>query len=105
MSLGKDFISPTGALFSPKLVMVGRREPMYDPSREIEEAVFDHFADGLIDKKLTPTVDLFNSLRMKVAASSSQNQALARAMAAAAGVAEDTDLVAAARRRRGRHAR
>ena len=97
MSLGKDFISPTGALFSPKLVLVGRREPMYDPSREIEEAVFDHFGDGLVDKKLTPTVDLYNSLRMKVAAASNQNPALARAMAAAAGVAEDTDLVAAAR--------
>jgi hypothetical protein len=97
MSFGEDFISPTGALFSPKLVLVGRREPMYDPSREIEEAVFDHFADSLVDKKLNPAVDLFHSLQMKVAATSSQNPALARALAAAAGVAEDTDLVAAAR--------
>ncbi len=97
MSFGQDFISPTGTLFSPKMVLVGRREPMYDPAREIEEAVFDHFADSLVDKKLTPAADLFNALRMKVAEASNLNPALARAMAKVAGVADDTDLVAAAR--------
>ena len=30
-SFGEDFISPTGAFFSPTLKLVGRREPMYDP--------------------------------------------------------------------------
>ena len=54
VTFGEDFISPTGAFFSPTLTLVGRREPMYDPGREIEEAVFDHFAQSLITRQVTP---------------------------------------------------
>ncbi len=35
LSLGDGFVSPSGALFSQKLEIVGRCEPMYDAPREI----------------------------------------------------------------------
>ncbi|HWA97094.1 MAG TPA: hypothetical protein VG713_01315, partial [Pirellulales bacterium] len=97
MSFGAQFISPTGAMFSPKLALVGRREPMYDPAREIEEAVFDRFASQLITEELVPTPDLFDSLRLKVAEAAKHNALLAQALAAAAGVSKEMDLVAAAK--------
>jgi hypothetical protein len=97
MSFGRDFVSPTGALFSPKLEFVGQREPMYDPRREIEEGVFDHFAEELVAKPINPTSDMFDSLRMKVAQAAQQSSALARVLAKAAGVSSDTDLEGAAR--------
>jgi len=97
ISIGKDFISPTGALFSSKLEIVGRREPMYDPRREVEEAVFDHFALSLERKPLAVSTDLFQSLRMKMAEAAKTNTVLAQALAQAAGIGSDVDLVAAAR--------
>jgi hypothetical protein len=96
-TFGEDFISPTGAFFSPTLTLVGRREPMYDPAREIEEAVFDHFAQSLITRQVTPAPDAFQMLRLKVAEAAKSNPQLAKAVASAAGVAEEMDLVAAAK--------
>lgn len=97
MSLGEDFISPTGALFSTKMQIAGRREPMYDPRREIEEKVFDFFADSLETKVATPAPDLFKSIRMKLAEASKSNPLLAQALAQAAGVSAEMDLAAAAK--------
>jgi hypothetical protein len=97
LTFGDNFISPTGALFSDKLQIVGRKEPMYSPEREIEEIVFDHFAKGLVDRPLEPTVDLYKSLRLKVAEAAQGNPLLAKAMAQAVAVSESTDLVAAAK--------
>lgn len=97
ISIGEDFVSPTGAIFSSKLRIVGRREPMYDPQREVEEAIFDHFANCLVDKTLIPSRDLAQSLRLKLAEASKTNRQLAQALAAAAGVSADMDLVAAAK--------
>ncbi len=82
MAFAKEFISPTGALFSPTLTLVGRREPMYEPAREIEEAVFDRFAAQLVDRPLDPDSELFDSLAIKVAAAASQNSILAGALLA-----------------------
>jgi hypothetical protein len=97
MSFAKEFISPTGAMFSPTLSVAGRREPMYEPAREIEESVFDRFATQLVDRPLDPAPELFDSLMVKVAAAASQNALLAGALARAAGVGNDVDLVGAAR--------
>jgi hypothetical protein len=97
LSLGEGFISPTGALFSPKLEIVGRSEPMYDPGREVEEAIFDHFALDMDQKVLQPSPDAFQSLRLKVAEASKNNPLLAKALAASAGVSEEMDLVSAAK--------
>ncbi len=96
LSIGDDFISPTGAMFSPKLEIIGRREPMYDPKREIEEVIFDHFAELLETQTLVPSPDLFQSLRLKMAEASKSNPLLAQALAKAAQVNAKTDLVAAA---------
>jgi hypothetical protein len=96
-TFGEDFISPTGAFFSPTLKLVGRREPMYDPPREIEEAVFDHFAQSLLAREVTPAPDAFQMLRLKVAEAAKGNPLLAKAVASAAGVLEEMDLVAAAK--------
>jgi len=97
MSIGKDFITPTGSLYSSQLAIVGRREPMYDPSREIEEAIYDHFADGVVHKKIDASRDLYQELRLKMAEASKQNPLLAEALTQAVGVNKDTDLVAAAK--------
>ncbi len=97
LSMDDDFISPTGAMFSTRLRLVGRREPMYDPRREVEEAVFDHFAHLLATQTLVPSPDLFQSLRLKVAEASRGNALLAEALARAARVNAQTDLVSAAK--------
>jgi len=97
LTFGKNFISPTGALFSPDLQIVGRREPMYSPSREIEEAIFDHFAERLIERRLTPSPDLYQLLRQKIAEASRDNPLLAKALTEAANVDKKTDVVSAAK--------
>jgi hypothetical protein len=97
ITFGDNFISPTGALFSSKLQIVGRREPMYDPQREIEEAIYDHFADGLKAKQLNASPDLFQSVRLKLAEASKTNPLLASALANANHVDKDMDLVSAAK--------
>ena len=97
LSFGKDFVSPTGALFSPSMKIIGRREPNYDPQHEVEEGIYEHFATKLTQQPITVSPDLFQSLRMKVAAAAKQNTVLAEALAQAAGVGSDVDLLAAAR--------
>lgn len=97
MSVGKDFVSPTGALFSPQLELVARREPMYDPTREIEEAVYNHFSDRVQTTRLDPNPSWTQSLTQKLAEASRWNSLLARALASAAGVSAETDLLAAAK--------
>ena len=79
------------------MILVGRKPPMYSPAREIEETVFNHFAQGLVDRRLDPTVDLYKTLRLKVAEAAKGNPLLARALAKAVEVSESTDLVAAAK--------
>jgi hypothetical protein len=97
MSLGENFVSPTGALYSESMQLVGRREPNYDGQREVEEAIYDYFAARLASARLTVSPDLFQSLRMKLAAAAKQSKVLADALAQAAGVSKETDLVSAAR--------
>ncbi|MBX3411622.1 MAG: hypothetical protein KF708_02800 [Pirellulales bacterium] len=97
LSIGEDFVSPTGALFSPHFSLVARCEPMYEPTREIEEAVFDHFATSLVDKTLRPSASMYQSLRVKLAQAAEVTPLLGRALAAANDVSPDMDLVAAAR--------
>ena len=97
ITFGDNFISPTGALFSTKLQIVGRREPMYDSQREVEEAIYDYFAESLKTKTLVATQDLFQSMRQKLAEASKSNPLLAAAIANAAHVDKDLDLVSAAK--------
>ena len=97
ITFGDNFVSPTGALFSAKLQIVGRREPMYDPQREVEEAIYDHFAASLKTKQLTVSPDLFQAVRLKLAEASKANPLLAKALAGVAGVDRGMDLVSAAK--------
>ena len=97
LSFGRDFVSPTGGLFSTHLEIVGRHEPTYDPRREVEEAIYDYFARRLAATKLHTSPDLYQTLRLKMAEAARHNELLAHAMAAAAGVNPDIDLVSAAK--------
>ena len=97
LTFGDNFVSPTGAIFSPRLKIVGSRQSMYDPTREIQEAIYDHFARQLVDRKLTPAPDLYQSVRLKLAETAKTNPLLAQAMASAAKVSSEVDLVAAAK--------
>ncbi len=97
LSLGDGFVSPTGALFSPRLKIIGRNEPSYDAEREVQETIYDYFATSLEEKPLQPTPDTFQNLRLKVAEASKNNLLLAKALAATAGVSEQIDLISAAK--------
>ena len=70
---------------------------MYDPQREIEETIYDHFADGLKTKQLNASPDLFQSVRLKMAEASKTNPLLAAALANANHVDKEMDLVSAAK--------
>ena len=97
LSIGDDFVSPTAALFSPKLEIVGRRRPMYDPAREVQEAVYDHFAQQMKQGTMHPSPDALQALREKLAQVSESNIWLRRALARASGVSERMDLASAAK--------
>lgn len=96
LSIGDDFVSPTGALFSPKLELVARREPMYDPTREIKEAIYDHFAARVRERDYVPSPSAFQAMRATLAEVSRTNPWLARALARGSNVSEHMDLKAAA---------
>ncbi len=97
LSVKADFISPTGPFFSPALQLIARREPLYEPGREIREALYDHFADALAEQTLTNVPDVQQSLRIRLAEMARENPLLAAALARANQVSEDLDLVAAAK--------
>jgi len=97
LSFGDDFVSPTGALFSSQLKVVGQRAPIYDPRREVEERVFNHFARQMQARPLSEAATTFQSVRTGLAQASKTNPLLAQALARAAGVSADIDLVAAAK--------
>ena len=97
VSIPDGFLSPTGPLFSSQLTIAARRPPMYSPAREIEQAIFDHFAAGLQDRELSGSWDEYHALRIKLAESAKKSPLLAKALARAAGVNEEMDLVSAAK--------
>lgn len=97
LSIGDDFISPTGAIFSPHLRISGRRVPMYHPGREVKEAIYDHFATCMRTKVMTPSPSAYQALREKVAALAQRNALLARALAQASNVSQHIDLASAAK--------
>jgi hypothetical protein len=70
---------------------------MYDPGREVKEAIYDHFADCLVNKELHPSPDAYQALREKVAGLSKFNPWLAKLLAEANDVSEHLDLESAAK--------
>ncbi|HND52206.1 MAG TPA: hypothetical protein PLV92_07410 [Pirellulaceae bacterium] len=97
LSMGRDFVSPTGAMFSSKLELVGRCEPSYEPGREIQESIYDFFARSMISRRLTPSPDTMQALRERLGAASRKNRAMAKALAKANGVSDEMDLEAASK--------
>lgn len=97
LSIGEDFVSPTAALFSPKLQIAGRRRPMHDPSRRIKESIYDHFAHQMRTATLHQSPNAKQALREKLARISQGNAWLRLALARANGVSEKMDLLSAAR--------
>jgi hypothetical protein len=97
ITFGEDFVSPSGALFSPELQIAGRSPPMYDPQREVEEAIFDHFAHCLRTRTLNPQHDAFTQVRTTLAAAAANNPALARLLAQLNNVDPRIDLQTAAK--------
>lgn len=97
LSLGEDFVSPTSCVFSPHLQLVGRREPFYEPTREIKEAIYDEFARLMRDRQLQPSPTIYQALRQSLAGISKDRPWLAQMLADANNVSQYTDLDAAAR--------
>lgn len=97
LRVGADFISPTGPLFARRMKLIHMSEPMFDPRREIEQRIYDHFAHQLAVAPIEPKSTLYQSLRQQLAEASKTNPFLAKAIADAAGVDRETDLSRAAR--------
>ncbi len=97
LSLGDRFVSPTGPMFSPNLRLVGRREPMYDPGREVKEAVYDHFAQAISERPLVLAPDFLQTMRLESARLSVTYPWLGRALARLNDVSPEMDLEAAAK--------
>ncbi len=97
LSIGKNFVSPTAALFSSEMKIIGMRRPMYDPGRAVEEAIYDHFAQQMRDATLHQSPDAAQALRQKLVAMAEDKPWLKRAIANASGVSEHMDLVSAAK--------
>lgn len=97
MRLRTGFISPTGPFFAVRMRLVGWKEPRFDPGREVEEAVYDHFAARLTRVPLEPHHDSLQALRLRVAEAARGNPLLAQALATAANVDADVDLVRGAK--------
>lgn len=97
LSIGDEFVSPTGALFSSKLKFLGQLPPLYDPGREVREAIYDDFSACLRSENLIPSPTLWQSMRGKLADVSKSNPWLARALASRSNVSPHMDLAAAAK--------
>ncbi|MFT5525945.1 MAG: hypothetical protein ACI9G1_000019 [Pirellulaceae bacterium] len=97
LAIGDNFASPTGAMFSEHMKIAGFPLPMYDPTQEVKEAIYNHFADSMLTKSLTPSPTALQLLRERVAVVSKQNPYLAKAMAAANSVDDRLDLESAAK--------
>jgi len=97
LSIGDEFVSPTGPLFSPKLKFLGQLPPLYDPGREVREAIYDDFSASLRSENLIPAPNLWQSMRGRLAEISKTNPWLARALASRSNVSPFMDLEAAAK--------
>lgn len=97
LSIGNDFVSPTGALFSQHMEIVGQCKPLYDPGREIKEAVYDHFAACMQGKTYAASPGAKQKLVQSLAELSKNNSLLAQVLARANNVSEHMDLASAAR--------
>lgn len=76
---------------------MGRREPFYEATREIKEAIYDHFAHFMRERPLQPSPTIYQALRQTMAAMSKDRPWLAQMLAEANNVSQYTDLDAAAR--------
>lgn len=97
ISMPNHFLSPTGPIFSSRAIMVHRCHTMYSPRRQIEQTIYDHFAEQMRNGRLKPSLNWFESMRLNLAEAAEKTPALSRALANAAGVNQNIDLVAAAK--------
>ncbi len=67
LAFGADFVSPTGAIFAPRLDIAAACEPMYDPTREVKETIYDHFAQQMVARPLDPSPDIQQMLVQQLA--------------------------------------
>jgi len=97
ISLGANFVSPTGPLFSRTLRRVGMREPTYGPLRDIKNQIYSHFCAQMRAKPIRPAPNTLQLIRQNLANLARYNPWLARALAKTSNVSEHMDLAAAAR--------
>jgi hypothetical protein len=95
--IGEDFVSPTGALFSTEMQIAALRPPLYDPRRELEEAIFDHFSSELVTKTYNPSLSLYQELRLKAVELADNDSLVADVIRRQENVGTTMDLVAAAK--------
>src|SRR5208283_2408100 len=77
--------------------IAGRSPPAYDPAVEVEQAIYDHFAECMRKYDLADQRDAYQNARLTLAEASKTNPALARMLAQLNNVNPAMDLVAAAK--------
>lgn len=97
VQFGPNFVSPSGPLFAKDFVVAGRRMPVYAPTAEIAEAVYDHFAECMAKYDLAGQRDSYQQTRLRLAEAAKTNPALARLLGQLNNVNPAMDLVAAAK--------
>ncbi len=97
VSMPDHFLSPTGPLFSPDTVVVHRCRTMYSPRRQIEQEIYDHFAQQMRNGTLNPSLTWFEAMRLQLAEAAEKTPALRSALTNATGINQNIDLVAAAK--------
>jgi hypothetical protein len=95
--IGPQIVSPTGALFSSQMQIVGRGEPRYEPTDEIQQAILDHFLHRLCAQPLTASRDLNQTLAQHLTQVTRSAPWLSRALARADDESAYRELEAAAR--------
>ncbi len=95
--MGRDVVSPTGAIFGTSMQLVAHSRPMYEPGREIRESAYDFFAQQMVDLPIRLTPTFSQHLRQRLAALSVKSPWLAKALAEVNDVSDRMDLQAAAK--------
>ncbi|MFW6114590.1 MAG: hypothetical protein ACOC7K_02520, partial [bacterium] len=97
ITIGKQFVSPTGALFASRMNVVTLSDPQFDPQIAVEQGIYDYFARRLSQQPLDFEPSLIQACRQELAQLSDDSSLVASTLANLSGVHPDMDLTSAAR--------
>lgn len=96
IAIGPHIVTPTGALFSTSMQIVGRGDPHYEPADEIAQAICDHGIHRLCDERWTVSPVMKQTLARHLIQVSRSTPWLSRALTRARDESAHRDLESAA---------